>query len=268
VRSRKKHPLSESFTLIELLVVIAIIAMLAALLLPALGKAKEQGRSVVCMSNLRQAGIALTAYAGDYSGRLMPLLYGTDGWEAGPTWMDVLSIYLRGTNSVVFGMPAGNPAGLPADRMACPSWVPSSGFWSQTSYAAHYPHAFGYYPGYPTAGNPNFDHVGSARLDRMPATMFLLADAGHFRTLNPRAGSFTDQPAMDMDVDGDGISDSSSWDFAATGEYNGLRARHNKKLNFVLTDGSVRSVGIQVWANNLVLEGGALWGPRYPADLR
>ncbi len=54
------------FTLIELLVVIAIIALLMAILMPVLRKAREQGKDVVCRSNLRQIGLAANFYAEDY----------------------------------------------------------------------------------------------------------------------------------------------------------------------------------------------------------
>jgi prepilin-type N-terminal cleavage/methylation domain-containing protein len=65
---------TRAFTLIELLVVIAVIALLIAILLPALAGAREAGKTVVCLTNMKQIGVGLQAYAYDYKGQI---------WEAG-----------------------------------------------------------------------------------------------------------------------------------------------------------------------------------------
>src|SRR5438128_214626 len=94
-RTRQAHE-GQAFTLTELLVVISILTMLASLLLPALAKAKAQTRRVICASNLRQLGMALSMYIGDFhqypiadewgqvglpssGGKLLPYLVNTYG---------------------------------------------------------------------------------------------------------------------------------------------------------------------------------------------
>jgi len=98
----KKFKVKNGFTLIELLVVIAIIAILAAMLLPALGKAKQKAYGAACISNLRQWGLAMTLYLDD-DRNIFPLpkiptaTPGSSGYnENTPGWTDFASFHAAG----------------------------------------------------------------------------------------------------------------------------------------------------------------------------
>lgn len=79
------------FTLIELLVVIAIIALLMSILMPALGRAREQARQVVCLTNLKGLGNAINTYAGEYREFIPPMQWRQgSGAETEDTWVTLL----------------------------------------------------------------------------------------------------------------------------------------------------------------------------------
>jgi len=82
------------FTLVELLVVISIIALLMAVLIPTLGRARKQAEAVACKANLRQWGLMLTLYAQDNHGSL------PTGWNGGTMWMVDLLRYYQGEADV------------------------------------------------------------------------------------------------------------------------------------------------------------------------
>ena len=111
-RGLKKQNKYNAFTLIELLVVIAIIALLAAILFPVFARARENARRTSCQSNLKQLGLAIAQYAGDYDERMVPLFLnyphtnpdGSNSITGNALWSVLIQPYVKSVQ--VFNCPS------------------------------------------------------------------------------------------------------------------------------------------------------------------
>jgi prepilin-type N-terminal cleavage/methylation domain-containing protein/prepilin-type processing-associated H-X9-DG protein len=110
-----RRRISGGFTLIELLTVIAIIGILAAILIPVVGRVRESARSAQCVSNMRQIGLAVNLYVTDNNG-FLPTVNSLSGKDDG--WMDALGPYIPGKRT---DLQAGGNTGQGGGVFVCPA---------------------------------------------------------------------------------------------------------------------------------------------------
>jgi prepilin-type N-terminal cleavage/methylation domain-containing protein len=116
------------FTLVELLVVIGIIAVLIALLLPVVSRARKNANVVVCMSNLRQIGISLRNYSVDNHDSLPPGVWFNDAQGQSANWGNFINSYFTGTGNT------GQSTDQIAKAFICPEGSTSD---RENYYSAH-----------------------------------------------------------------------------------------------------------------------------------